>query len=356
MFSTESPLRRINRQALLQYWRWLVAFFTGFFLVLTIFLYGRASSPHTADVKKGYQDLLAVTDAASCTGLATAGRQRQSWLGQTLEETERRYRHTLSEREKLIAKEGGSQIDVFPPPRGRYYVLWDFFIPSFTCPFPTYRVGGLPDGGRWICGLERILQHRPNCLIYSLLNEAPSYSGFEHDMLERSSGCEIYAFDTRSAPSRWPWGDVDVASPGLLASRVHFNKLALADPLGSSYHSLQSVMQMFEHEWIDIVKMDLKGSEFATLLAMIADNEDRPLPFGQLILTINVDKSDDMKSVQDFKNWFTRLECAGLRPFYFEVSMMDVNNRRGEPSVVYWSFMNIRGKHALVDDELPDYP
>jgi hypothetical protein len=61
--------------------------------------------------------------------------------------------------------------------------------------------------------------------------------------------------------------------------------------------------------------------------------------------------------------------------------MLDVNNRRAEPSIAYvsvwlrefrldlngvffsffffflqWSFMNIRGRHALVDDGLPEYP
>jgi hypothetical protein len=88
---------------------------------------------------------------------------------------------------------------------------------------------------------------------------------------------------------------------------------------------------------------------------MIADYPDEPLPFGQLILTVNIGLSDrkaisptttnissipvntDMRTVGHFNDWFTRLECAGLRPYYFEVSMNDVNNRRLEPSIVYVS-------------------
>ncbi|KAJ7818681.1 hypothetical protein B0H14DRAFT_2373013, partial [Mycena olivaceomarginata] len=236
----------------------------------------------------------------------------------------------------------------------QYYVLWDFFIPAFTCPFPMDRVG---KRGNWVCGLERVLHHRPNCIVYSLNKDTPSYSSFEQDILERSSGCEIYAFDANMAPSKWPWGETDVVATDLLRSRVHFNEFAVSDVTAKHYRSLESVMRGFGHEWIDVLKVDLKGSEFATLLAIIADHtQELPLPFGQLILTVNIGASEDMKTVTQFSDWFTRLECAGLRPYYFEVSMMDANNRRGEPGVAYWSFMNIRGTHALVDDSLPEYP
>jgi hypothetical protein len=40
-------------------------------------------------------------------------------------------------------------------------------------------------------------------------------------------------------------------------------------------------------------QVDLKGSEFATLLAIIADHtHELPLPFGQLILTVNIGASE----------------------------------------------------------------
>jgi hypothetical protein len=44
-----------------------------------------------------------------------------------------------------------------------------------------------------------------------------------------------------------------------------------------------------------------------------------------------------MQTVEDFSTWFTKLECAGLRPYYFEVNMLDVNNRRADPSIAYVS-------------------
>ncbi|KAJ7880849.1 hypothetical protein B0H13DRAFT_1580990, partial [Mycena leptocephala] len=226
--------------------------------------------------------------------------------------------------------------------------LWDFFIPAFTCPFPMYRVGTLADGGKWVCGLDRVLQNRPNPIIHSLNEKTPSYSSFEQDIIERSPGCQIYGFDsnaTLDVASKWPRGEIDVATDLL---RYQFNYYSISDPTATKYRSLQSVMREFGHDWIDILKVELKGSEFATLLAIIADKHDEPLPFGQLAIKGRIGLSDHMKTVEHFSSWFTKLECAGLRPYYFEVSMMDVNNRRGEPSL--WSFMNIRGRHALVDD------
>ncbi|KAF7364307.1 Methyltranfer-dom domain-containing protein [Mycena sanguinolenta] len=327
-------LQRISAKVRAQPWRWL-ALPAGLFLVATLYLSFRPGASYEAP-KLAYPELLAATT--------------------TLAGNERRYQHTLEERQKLIEKEGGSQIDVFPPPHGRYYVLWDFFIPGFSCPHPTYRIGLLADGGKWVCGFGRVLQSRPNCIVYSLNSATPSYSSFELGILQKSSACEIYAFDDNTAPSKWPWGETDVGDTDFLAARIHFNEFAISNPTAKKNRSLRDVMRGFSHDWIDILKMDLHGSEFATLLAIIAENGDEPLPFGQLLLTVNVPHADDMTTVAHFQDWFTRLECAGLRPFYFEVSMMDVNNRRGEPGVVYWSFMNIRGTHALVDDSWPELP
>ncbi|KAJ7158416.1 methyltransferase domain-containing protein [Mycena filopes] len=325
---------------------------TKFSAVLLVFLafFLLAHDTHPHGVSK-YHDL-----TTSDTSLIHHGTSR---LVKTLESNEKRYQFTIVEREKLIQKSGGYQIPAFPPPKTAYYVLWDFFIPSFTCPFPMYRVGVLADGGKWVCGLDRVLHNRPNPIVYSLNYQTPPYSSFEQDMLSRSPGCQIYAFDsnaTAEAAAKWPWGDTDVVTDYKLLSRVHFNHFAVADLQAERYRSLHNVMRGFGHSWVDILKIDLEGGEFATLVSIIADTQDEPLPFGQLLLEVHIGWSDDMKTVDQFSKWFTRLERAGLRPFYFEVSMLDVNTMRVEPAVAYWSFINVRGRHALVDDGLPEYP
>jgi hypothetical protein len=90
--------------------------------------------------------------------------------------------------------------------------LGDFFIPSFSCPFPVTRVGTMGDGGKWVCGYERVV-HQKDCVIYSsgtlfviftygalvLISRAhlgvAQESSFEKAILERSKTCQIYGYD-----------------------------------------------------------------------------------------------------------------------------------------------------------------
>jgi hypothetical protein len=71
------------------------------------------------------------------------------------------------------------------------------------------------------------------------------------------------------------------------------------------------------HTFIDILKMDIEGSEFDALKFMINYYRDNgPLPFGQLQVEIHANK---VTFVQ-FLKWWEELEEAGLRPFRTEVS------------------------------------
>lgn len=42
----------------------------------------------------------------------------------------------------------------------------DFFVPSFQCPHIVERVGVLGDGGKWVCGVDRVASQE-KCVIYS---------------------------------------------------------------------------------------------------------------------------------------------------------------------------------------------
>ncbi|KAJ7222969.1 hypothetical protein C8J57DRAFT_1008832, partial [Mycena rebaudengoi] len=201
------------------------------------------------------------------------------------------------------------------------YVLWDFFTPAFTCPFPdvSFTIGTIVDGGKWVCGLERVLQDRPNCIIYSLNYQAPAFSSFEQDMLMKSPGCRVYGTACAAGLK------FSISSAQQLSSRVHSYNYGVADRKAEQYRSLQGVMSGFGHDFVDIVKVDLEGGEFETLLAIIEDSQGNALPFGQLLLEAHVGWSDEMATVGQFRRWFMELERAGLRPFYFEVSAVDVN-------------------------------
>ena len=49
----------------------------------------------------------------------------------------------------------------------------DFFIPAFQCPHRVERVGTLGDGGKWVCGLDRVAK-QDKCVIYSFGPPLPS--------------------------------------------------------------------------------------------------------------------------------------------------------------------------------------
>lgn len=47
-----------------------------------------------------------------------------------------------------------------------FYFSGDFFIPAFQCPHRVERIGTLGDGGKWVCGMDRIAK-QDKCVIYS---------------------------------------------------------------------------------------------------------------------------------------------------------------------------------------------
>jgi len=82
----------------------------------------------------------------------------------------------------------------------------DFFTAAFQCPHRVERAGTLGDGGKWVCGLERVAKQR-QCVIYSfgpslypslharsgfdrLLTGINGESSFERELLLHAPGCE----------------------------------------------------------------------------------------------------------------------------------------------------------------------
>ncbi|KAJ7088552.1 methyltransferase domain-containing protein [Mycena crocata] len=279
-----------------------------------------------------------------------------SRLSRTLEGSEVRYQDAVRKRTRAIAKLGGGR-PVIPYP-GRdlaNYTLWDFYQPAFSCPFSVSRVGTMGDGGKWVCGFERALS-QPDCVVYSMGVERQS--SFEQAVLHQSDRCQAYGFDFSVAK----WG------PELLAdhevrSRAHFfpYKIGAVDNHAASppQYSLRGIMKELGHTFIDIWKIDIEGSEYATLAEVIQSFQGQPLPFGQMQIEIHIPYAKGSgatpTTIAAFDKWWSMLEDAGLRPFWTELNLLDVNFHRRGPFVAEWSFINIRGKHALLDDSLPDY-
>ncbi|KAF7299364.1 Methyltranfer-dom domain-containing protein [Mycena indigotica] len=279
-----------------------------------------------------------------------------SRLNLTLEGNERRYQEVVRERKAEIQRFGSDKV-AFPAPFTEFYTLWDFFVPAFSCPCPVYRVGTLGDGGKWTCCVERALKtnrQSGGCVVYSLGVERQS--SFEQEILHADKHCQVFGFDFSVAEF----------GPELLADaavnhRAHFFPYKIGG--GADNHSatppeysLRGIMDELGHDFVDILKVDIEGSEWHALLSLVSAFEGKPLPFGQLLIEIHVGYIAERNSLGSIDEWWSILEDAGLRPFWTEVNLLDVNFLRRGPLVAEWSFLNIRGNHALVDDTLPDYP
>ncbi|GJE90227.1 hypothetical protein PsYK624_063550 [Phanerochaete sordida] len=300
------------------------------------------------------------------SGPSMPGPRLASSTRQLLAQEDRRYEQQLRDRQALVQKWGPTddEVDSFPEPSsGDFYTLWDFFIPSFRCPHTTERVGTLGDGGKWVCGLDRVARQRKPCTIYSFgIN---GESSFEAALLEAAPHCQVWGYDF-SVKSFGP----EIANVSHLDARAHFFPYALGGDDAPHAHpptfTLQTLMQRNGHDFIDILKVDIESAEFDSLDAFVdafipapeyaarhphAPANDAPvLPVGQLQLEIHA--WGDNGAFKHFRKWWERLENAGLRPFWTEPNLVYINLVRGsKPDLAEYSFINIRGEHALTSDK-----
>ncbi|KAF9809787.1 hypothetical protein IEO21_07262 [Rhodonia placenta] len=277
---------------------------------------------------------------------------------------EERYQQVLRDRQAMVRKWGPepSMVEAFPP-RDDFYTLWDFFIPAYQCPHRVERIGALGDGGKWVCGFERVAR-QPHCVIYSF--GVNNESSFEAALLRAAPGCEVWGYDF-SVPAFGP----EITADPALNARAHFFPYALGDR--DSYgaganpptYTLATLMALNGHRFIDLLKIDIEGAEFASLAAFLGEfappthgpqthphaPPPPPLPIGQMQIEIHARGGTGYDTFAPFQQWWESLEHAGLRPFYAEPNLVYVNLIRGaRPDLAEYSFMNIYGDHALVSD------
>jgi hypothetical protein len=102
------------------------------------------------------------------------------------------------------------------------------------------------------------------------------------------------------------------------------------------------------HDWIDILKVDIEGSEFETFDAIMDDFGD-VLPFSQLQMELHV--REDMISFPDFLKWWERLESKGVYPWWTELNLNPTFSGDKDWASEY-CFLNTRGgaKNLLIQN------
>ena len=139
---------------------------------------------------------------------------------------------------------------------------------------PQERVGNAGDGGKWVCGLKSLLQHSA-CVVYSAgSNGEPS---FEHAVAENTA-CEIHVFDHT----------LDAAQADIVRSvasvRLHSTGLGEeGTSAAGNMRTLSETLNDLQHQWIDVLKMDIEGAEWQVLESWFKV-QNRTLPATQLLV------------------------------------------------------------------------
>lgn len=282
---------------------------------------------------------------------------------QRMARSETSWRSSVALRHEMAkAHPANPQIPLFPAQKmddfGKYpYTLWDFFPATYTCPHDIQRVGRLGDGGKWVCGMSlyeskpaptTTTQQNTETVIYSFgVNDE---STFEAEMLARIPSAQIYAYDysvTKFGPQLSP----------SYSSRAHFKQVGLGakDDIykNPQFYSLASLMAQNNHTYMDILKIDIEGSEYAALDAFMDSLESKDtIPIGQVMIELHL-VDDKHVNFETFSKWWERLEGFGMRPTWLEINLLAVTLGEGktDPRCVEYVWVNAKDERSVLLQE-----
>jgi hypothetical protein len=154
-------------------------------------------------------------------------------------------------------------------------------------------------------------------------------------MLNRTN-CEIWGYDF--AVGAWA-----KQMEKLYASRAHFKQAGISNVTNTShsppFYTVKDLMLANGHGYIDIMKMDIEGSEFDALGAFLSEysGAGQEFPVGQLLLETHMRESrpsDSFSLPQSLPAWiefWEEIEAQGLREVSLEPNLMG-NKNYGNPA------------------------
>lgn len=288
------------------------------------------------------------------------------WLQKRMAISEAIWQRSVDLRNEIFSNQRDNSGTFFHiDPKHTLFSMWDLFPATWNCPHDFQRIGRLGDGGKWVCGMslyESIPMsnfEKPDdgLIIYSFgINRE---SSFEAEMLQRIPSARLWGYDF----SVDGWG---VQIPFSQRHRTFFEKFGLGKKDNHTnlppYWTLPSLMAANNHTYIDIIKMDIEGSEFGALEAMMDafENTDSAagkgvLPVGQILVELHFGEtwiklggSDPGIAFRAFRKWWERLERMGMRPAWMELNMLAPRNNIGDPCCIEYVWLNTIDKHSVL--------
>jgi hypothetical protein len=176
--------------------------------------------------------------------------------------------------------------------------------PYYSCPYELTRSNLVSEdfeGGKWVCGVLQITD-RP-CVVYSF----GSYGNdiFERHIQDLNPRCEIHVFDPTSAPlARYHYHSLGICGQG-----DSFQDQAKSYPC----KQLPDIMRELNHTAVDVLKMDVEGSEWDVITATNWSS----LSIGQILVEVH-----DQRATRTMQTLLTsylgKLEAAGFFMFSLE--------------------------------------
>ncbi|CAI5970833.1 unnamed protein product [Closterium sp. NIES-64] len=193
--------------------------------------------------------------------------------------------------ENLVLRRKACKGTLYPPPASMTDVVMKtlVLIPTYPCP-ANERIGEWGDGGKWTCLLPGAIQKNP--IVYSI-GSFGQYS-FE-DSIYKILHVQPHTFDPFLVPA--------TAARMQNVSCLHFNPIGLsaASELQNytakfptmQFMTLGGIMQLLNHTYVDVFKIDCEGCEEALIPEIGEANGNAAsqlslhggtLPFGQILV------------------------------------------------------------------------
>lgn len=239
-------------------------------------------------------------------------------------------------------------IDWTIPRQKTHYDFWASIIPPVTCPQHLLaRVGRANDGGKFTCGLQNLGKIRGHgeaepCLVYSF--GVKDDSSFEAEILS-TTWCTVYAYDMT----------VDSIAKPLRTTnpRVRFTKVGIDGESNRDKLTFGDILRENGHEGqtIHILKLDIEGSEFATLQQILEEFSEQ-IPIGQILVEFHIfewkqRESKDVTKRNEFIEIVKGLEKLGMRMFFCE----PVDKKKYRHPWSEFSFLNMNLAHLFVEEK-----
>ena len=209
--------------------------------------------------------------------------------------------------------------------------FWDLFTPTFDCPYHVEKIGAW----KWICGLSEIAK-LSKCVVYSFGIDNEFL--FDEAILERTK-CKVHMYEKNQ---NFP---IPVQFMNRYPGRATYTKLGIGNTNTelNRTRTLRTLMKKNGDTFIDILKVDVEGAEWAALEKAVFDFPNWTLPIGQLQVELHSWGTPTTEWYTMYRSLFLNLEKSGLRLFSLEVNPL-------APICAEFAFLNIKYKLFKIVD------